>query len=111
MLWSEPAFGPARLRGEPDLDKETERLLAGAGFHNAFQLLGFADNPHNGIAGKSTLGEHFDEPLPDLFEISQYGLPSSTIGSGNKYQLRTKMTADGFRIAHNQISARTRPFP
>jgi hypothetical protein len=70
MLWSEPAFGPARLWCEPDLYKETERLLAGAGFDNAFQLLGFADNPHNGIAGKSTLGEDFHKPLPNLLEIA-----------------------------------------
>ena len=41
MLWSEPLLGPAGLRRQPDLNEESQLLIAPAIFHKAFQLMIF----------------------------------------------------------------------
>jgi hypothetical protein len=61
--------------------------MAFAFFHNAFQVMGFAHNPHGRVARKGTLGEHFREPLANFFEIAKHGVSSPAIGTGNKHQL------------------------
>src|SRR5437868_11787301 len=103
MLRCEPAFGPAGLWRELHFNEIPQRLPGDAGFYYAFQLMVLTHNTQWGVGRERTVQEHLNEPFSNLFQVAKHGRPTTAVGAGDEYQLRTKITADRFWVAHGPI--------
>lgn len=93
-------FRPAGSGGQLHLDEKAQCVVPGALLDHAFQVMGLAYDTHHRIARERAIHEHFREPLSDLLQISEHGVPAPAVRTCDKYHLRTQVTADQLGISH-----------
>src|ERR1700677_4113244 len=95
-----PLPRPMGCRVQTYLDKKTEGLLIGAGFHPPAQLIGFAGNPDSGTLRNLRFRQHQSAAFSNLFEVSGNSLSLTPHGWENdRHELGTEVSG----LRHNVL--------